>query len=135
MSDGLTPTMVRDLLAMLREWRAGRLGGRGLTGLQRRQPMPPVSRFGPLFQVTAVDTEAETCSAQRVDAAGEPVEGTDLTGLLYDTAPSVGANVQLCRRSDGSLGVFQGGGGIEIRDDDPAEVDLFDGRHWYNRNA
>ncbi len=28
-----------------------------------------------------------------------------------------------------------GGGGIEIRDDDPPEADLFDGRIWYNRSA
>jgi hypothetical protein len=104
----LTPTMERDLLALLREWRAGRLGGRGPAGVQPTAPSPP-SRFGPLYQVTAVG--GGVCSVQRVDAAGSPVAATVLTGVLYDTEPAVGDNVLLARRTTGALCIFQGGGG------------------------
>ena len=61
-----------------------------------------------LWQVTAVGET--TCTVQMVDASGDPVEATEITGLLYDTEPSVGDKAMLCRRSDGSLGIFLGGG-------------------------
>lgn len=120
----LSPTMIRDLTALLREWRAGRLGP--TRGLRRSPPAPLQSRFGPLFQVTAVDTGAGTCTVQRVDAAGNPVAGSELTGVLYDTAPSVGDSVQLCRRTDGSLCIFQGGGGTRVSADDTTPGNLYE---------
>lgn len=104
----LTETMKRDLALLLREWREGRLGAPRPTGVVRRAPAPVPSRFGPLFQVTAVG--GESCTVQRVDADGDPVAGTELTGVLFDLAPAVGAEALLARRTDGSLSLFQGGG-------------------------
>jgi len=60
-----------------------------------------------LWQVTAVGET--TCTVQMVDASGDPVAATEITGVLFDTAPSVGDNVLLARRTDGSLSIFMGG--------------------------
>ena len=116
----LTPTLVRDIIALLHEWRGGRLGNRRPTGIVHQPVAPPVSRFGPLYQVTAVG--GGTCNVQRVDAAGDPVEDTDLTGLLYDVEPVVGDNVLLCRRIDGSLAIFPGFPWWNIAGYDPAKT-------------
>lgn len=116
MIEKLTPVAIRDILDMLRDWRAGRLRPGGPS--RRRTGAAPVGRYSPLHQITAVDAGAGTCTVQRVDEAGNAVAGTDLPGLLYHELPAVGDKVQLCRRSDGSLSVFRGGRGVQVSSDD-----------------
>lgn len=104
---GLTEQDVAILRRMVQAYRQDRLdlvpNARDDTTVQ--------SRYGPLWQVTAVDTEAETCEVQRVDSEDTLDESSEQTGILYDTdnVPSVGHNGMLTRYNDGNRFFFRKG--------------------------
>ncbi len=98
------------LAEMVRAYRAGEVGGR-LAG-RKATPGPAVSRFGPLWQVTAVDTGAETCDVQRVESDGTLDDTQELAGIGYVTEPAVGDKVMVSRYGDGPQVAFAGGVGL-----------------------
>jgi len=111
--------MLRDLLDLLRAWRAGRLGsGRGLSGLGDRGRAlhsfsdggPRQSAYGRLYEVTAVGSGA--CTVQRPKAGGGLDADSQLAGVLYksDGVPSVGDRGEVLRLAEGSLYFHPGGG-------------------------
>ncbi len=97
----------------------------------------PGDTFSRLYEVTAVDTEAGTCTVRRPLADGELDEASGIADVLYETdrAPAVGDRGEVVRLAEGEVYFHPGGLGIEIRDDDPATEDLYEGRVWYNTSA
>jgi len=81
------------------------------TGGGRTARRDALSRYGPLFRVTAVDTEAGTCTVQRPYDLESLAEGTEITGVLYDpdNEPAVDDLGVLMRLANGALFFFAGG--------------------------
>jgi hypothetical protein len=112
MIEKLTPTMLRDVLAMLREWRGGRLGSSGRsTGIHRKLPVPVQSAYARLYQVTAVQTGAGTCTVQRPKDSGSLDTDSELAGVKYRTGmvPAVGDRGEVLRQGDTGFSFHPGG--------------------------
>ena len=70
-----------------------------------------------LWEVTAVNDIAETCTIKRVEnQAGDLIDISQKIDILYDTdqVPQVGARGLLIRLGNGNLMFFEGGGGVAM---------------------
>lgn len=92
----------RAILAeIVREYRAGRLGGHVPTAGPKA---PPLSRYAPLWEVTAVGA---TATVQRVESDGTLIPATEIDGVVFNSTPVVGDRVILCWAGDGELYAFE----------------------------
>lgn len=101
--------MLRDLLDLLRAWRAGRLGPRPERS-RGGDSGPRQSAYGRLYEVTAVG--GGTCTVQRPKAGGGLDADSELTDVAYDadSAPAVGDRGEVLRLAEGNLYFHPGGG-------------------------
>ena len=79
--------------------------------LFRPGPRQPDS-YGRIYEVTAVDKQAKTCTLRRPYADGSLDENSQLSDVFYDldNAPSVGDRGEVLRLAEGSLYFHPGGG-------------------------
>ena len=82
------------------------------TGRPRRRQMKGPSKYGWLFQITAVDEGAGTCTVERYKDSGN-LTTPELTEVNYDAenVPSVDDLGIVLRQGDGGMFFFPGGGG------------------------
>ena len=109
----------RVLAEMVRAWRSGMLR----PAARQRQYVPGQSRYGPLWEVTAVG--GGTCTVQRVDSEGELVEGTEISDVACSDLVKEDDRAILVRAGDGTLTAFVGGGavgGLVFSRTNPSEV-------------
>jgi hypothetical protein len=89
----------RALQQMMRDYRSGRFTQS--VGVRVTPRAPAASPHTPLYRVTAVHTQTETCNVQRVRANGTGIAGTEVTGVAYLAEPAIGRMVVLARLGDG----------------------------------